>query len=106
MSDAPRTKEIHRKYEVKRTDGSSGPGGKHEDCAYFVLDLDHDEFAIPALKAYAKACKKTKPELASDIEAILANAYRPCGCREASCPHSLAQSWQGEGVMAHRLMNR
>ena len=102
MSD----REIHRKSVVTRTDGSSAPGGKHEDCAYFVLDLEHDEFAITALKAYAKACRKTQPKLASDIDHILESAVTPCGCREAGCPHSLSQSWQGESQAAHRLMNR
>jgi hypothetical protein len=97
---------ISRKYDVQRTDGSSGPGGKHESCAYFVLDLEHDEFAPAALEAYAKACRKTHPELAKDLEAILANAYQPCGCREASRPHSFGQAFQGESQMAHRLMNR
>lgn len=62
---------IYRKYEVKRTDGSSGPGGYHEHCAYFVLDLEHDPYAIPALKAYAKACKKKLPELARDLRFML-----------------------------------
>lgn len=101
-----RDREIHRKYVVTRTDGSSGPGGKHEDCAYFVLDLECDAFAIPALKAYAKACRKEQPALASDIDHIIESAVIPCGCREAACPHSLSQSWQGESQAAHRLMNR
>lgn len=67
---------IYRKFEVRRTDGSSGPGGKHERCTYFVLDLKHDPHAIPALRAYAQACRETHPELAYDLERIL-NAHFP-----------------------------
>lgn len=48
---------IYRKYELRRTDGSSEPGGKHEKCSYFVLDITHDPHAIPALEAYAQACR-------------------------------------------------
>ncbi len=76
---------IYKKFEVRRTDGSSGPGGKHEGCSYFVLDMDHDEFAIPALRAYAHACEKEFPALSKDLMDIV-NAS-PCNCREAGCPH-------------------
>jgi hypothetical protein len=96
---------IHRKYVVTRTDGSSEPGGKHADCAYFVLDLEHDEFAIPALQAYAKACRKTHPELADDIDTIVANRPVRCGCREAYCPHTPGWGPDGHSEMAHSLMN-
>ncbi len=100
------SKGIHKKYEVTRTDGSSKPGAKHDDCAYFVLDLNCDEHALVALEAYAKSCRKDKPELAADIDEILSNAYVPCGCREASCPHSFGQAFMGESQMAHRMMRR
>ena len=77
---------VYRKYKVTRTDGSHKKGFKHEKCAYFVLDLEHDEFALQALEAYAKACKKKFPELAEDIERIIAT--RPCGCRSVGeCMH-------------------
>lgn len=62
-----RRKGIYRKFCVVRTDGKSEPGKKHADCEYFVLDLDHDPFAIPAIKAYAEACRKRFPILASDL---------------------------------------
>ncbi len=96
---------IHRKYDVKRTDGSSEPGGKHAECAYFVLDLEHDEFAIPALRAYAKACRKVHPDLADDLDAIVENKPIRCGCREASCPHSLRFGPDGHSEMAAKLMS-
>lgn len=62
---------LYRKYKIERTDGSSAPGGKHENCAYFVLDIQHDEFSEPALRAYAKACRERFPDLADDIEQTL-----------------------------------
>lgn len=96
MGDEP-ARGLYRKYDVKRTDGSSEPGGKHEACSYFVLDLEHDEFAIPALKAYAKACAKEYPALARNIREIIATPSTRCNCREASCPHSLGQALLPDG---------
>lgn len=58
---------VYRKFWVRRTDGSDLPGGKHEGCEYFVLDIDHDKFAPAALEAYADACEATHPELARDM---------------------------------------
>ena len=58
---------LYEKYRVQRTDGSSEVGGKHERCAYFVLDLVHDKFAWAALDAYAKACEAEFPRLAADL---------------------------------------
>jgi phage terminase large subunit-like protein len=55
---------IYRKYNVRRLGDETG---KHERCSYFVLDLVHDKFSVPALRAYAKACKKEHPQLAKDI---------------------------------------
>lgn len=55
------------KYSVVRTDGSTQSGGKHAACPFFVLDLVHDKFAAPALKAYADACEAEYPLLARDI---------------------------------------
>lgn len=58
---------LYQKYTVTRTDGSSGPGGKHEHCDYFVLDWKHDRFAIAAARAYADACESEYPDLAEDL---------------------------------------
>lgn len=58
---------VYQKYEVTRTDGSSGEGGKHHRCRYFVLDLDHDKHAAAALSAYADSCRQESPALASDL---------------------------------------
>jgi hypothetical protein len=67
-----RTRGITDKFRISRTDGTSEPGGKHHACDYFVLDLDHDPFAIPALRAYADACEAEYPLLAADLRAKIA----------------------------------
>lgn len=69
MSD--KNKGIYKKYEVRRTDGKSDPGEKHENCEYFVLDLNHDSHSIPALKAYADSCEDDYPLLAEDIRSMV-----------------------------------
>jgi hypothetical protein len=58
---------IFRKFVVKRTDGSDGPGGKHAGCEYFVLDITHDRHAPAALTAYAQSAMDTHPALAKDL---------------------------------------
>ncbi|ARL57151.1 hypothetical protein [Burkholderia pseudomallei] len=58
---------LYRKFDVRRVDGSSEPGGKHHDCEYFVLDMMHDQHARAALRAYADACASTHPELSADL---------------------------------------
>ena len=54
---------LYNKFRVERRDGKA----KHKDCTYFVLDLDHDPHAWPALDAYAEHCKAERPELAADL---------------------------------------
>ena len=58
---------LFNKFEVRRTDGSSDPGGKHHGCEYFVLDVDHDSHAKAALSAYADSVEPTHPQLAADM---------------------------------------
>ena len=58
---------LFRKFVVSRVDGSDKLGGKHYGCTYFVLDVDHDPCARPALAAYAAACESTHPTLAADL---------------------------------------
>ena len=65
------TRGLYRKYKITRTDGGHRAGRKHEHCAYFVLDLAHDPYALEALKAYARACRKELPSLADDIGVVL-----------------------------------
>lgn len=66
-----RTRGLYDKFIVERTDGKSAPGGKHDGCQYFVLDLNCDPHAWPALAAYADACREDYPLLARDIDALL-----------------------------------
>lgn len=60
---------IYDKFLVERTDGRSSPGEKHYRCDYFVLDWEHDPFAVPAARAYAKACADQFPQLAKELRA-------------------------------------
>lgn len=66
----PKYKGIYEKFIVKRTDGRHRKGQKHYGCSYFVLDLDHDKFAIPAIRAYAEACKEEFPVLATNLLSV------------------------------------
>lgn len=59
---------LYNKFFVRRADGSSAPGSKHEHCFYYVLDLEHDPHAIAALKAYIDSCRHKYPELARDLQ--------------------------------------
>ena len=67
------TRGFYDKFRVERTDGKSAPNEKHEGCEYFVLDLAHDPFALPALQAYADACREEYPFLGADLEKKLAD---------------------------------
>ena len=63
-----KTRGLYEKFRVIRTDGKSAIGQKHDGCEYFVLDLDHDEFAWIAIDAYARACADKYPKLAADLK--------------------------------------
>ena len=65
------TRGLYRKYEVKRL---HDPTGKHKNCDYFVLDMKHDPFAIPALQTYERACRKKYPAQAKDLRAYRQSA--------------------------------
>lgn len=72
------TRRFHDKFTVTRNDGRDAPGEKHHNCTYFVLDLRHDPFAIPAIQAYIFACREERPDLAVDLMRMLA-AHIDCG---------------------------
>jgi hypothetical protein len=74
---------LYRKFHITRDD----PAGKHVNCFYFVLDVDHDKHAIPALTAYAKGCAEERPELSRDLEAII---------RLARIKHGIEAQSEGE----------
>lgn len=67
-------------YRIVRIDGKDKPGEEHENCMYYVLDLNHDRYALPALHSYAGACRSEYPELAEELERLIgmcsANATR------------------------------
>lgn len=65
---ADKNRGYYYKYTVFRNDGSSEVGGKHHDCDYLVLDLDHrDRYIEAAVMAYAEACKDDYPVLSKDL---------------------------------------
>jgi hypothetical protein len=41
--------------------------GKHHNCWYFVLDIEHDHHAVNALLAYAESCREDFPQLRFDL---------------------------------------
>jgi hypothetical protein len=60
------------KFRIERVDGTDAEGGKHHGCNYFVLDLTHDEHAIPALQSYADSARAAGYELlADDLQVII-----------------------------------
>ncbi len=71
-----RQRGVYEKFKVERKNGSSGPGGKHQHCFNFVLDLTHDPYAVPAIEAYAEACQMEFPKLARDIFELLETRRR------------------------------
>ncbi len=68
-----KTRGLYGRFNVRRMDGSSEPGGKHEGCFYYVLDVDHDPHAVAALGAYADSCEADYPLLAADLRLLLEN---------------------------------
>lgn len=70
MNDPDKGQGLYNKFLVSRRDGSSLPGGKHEGCRYFVLDIDHDPHAKAALAAYAESCGADYPHLAIDLKGL------------------------------------
>lgn len=66
-----KTKGLYKKYKVERTDGTDQIGEKHFGCWHYVLDINHDPYALPALAAYAEACKNEYPLLSKDLEQLV-----------------------------------
>lgn len=60
------------------------PHGVHDLCDFFVLDLQHDMAALPALEAYADAIRSRQPELAKDLDALLEKKF--CNCIDLNHP--------------------
>lgn len=72
MSTQPQQQQdqgIYHKFNVSRVDGRDAVGEKHAACQAFVLDLDHDPHALPAMIAYAESCHTAYPRLAAELRA-------------------------------------
>lgn len=63
MAFVDKFKGLYNKYLVERVDKSP----KHDGCEYFVLDMSCDPYAVPALYAYAHACRAEYPQLAKEL---------------------------------------
>ncbi len=104
-----KTKGLFGKFRVERTDGSSSPGGKHAACEYFVLDISHDRYAIPALLAYADACEAEYPLLAADIRDrwIRGYEYRLPGSSDwISCLRSAYEKYKSNPNIEVRIVTK
>lgn len=80
---------IYRKYNVERL---NDPAGKHADCIYFVLDLDHDPHSVAALAAYAASCADQYPTLAFDLRHTAAATARKLGVESRRSAVTVADS--------------
>ena len=63
------TEGLKHKFDVTRTDPEAQK--RHPNCAHFVLDIDHDPHALPALKAYADSAEAEHPVLAEQLRTIV-----------------------------------
>lgn len=73
MAMPSKTEGLIHKYDVRRVDGTDQPGGKHEECRLFVLDIDHDPNARRALMVYAREVRRDGSfDLADDLDRLLA----------------------------------
>lgn len=59
---------LYAKYDVRRLNDDEG---KHINCMYFILDLDHDEHAAGALLAYANLVESDNPTLAVQLREVI-----------------------------------
>jgi len=64
----PENRGFYKKYEVRRIDFKPG----REDSQYFVLDVTHDPYAIPALQAYRDALPEDWHALRNDLDRLIA----------------------------------
>jgi len=54
-----------------RLDGTDQPGGKHDGCRLFVLDLTHDGAARVAVARYCDLVEDSRPVLCRDMRMVL-----------------------------------
>jgi hypothetical protein len=70
-----KTRGLFDKFRVSRTDGTDAPGGKHDGCHYFVLDMTHDRHAFAAIRAYAESAREDGYNLLADDLDLLYPKY-------------------------------
>jgi len=75
VGESDKDKGLYNKFKVYRKDGQDKPGDRHHHCSYFVIDMTHDKFAMPALMAYSKHCHDEYPELSNDLLEWCLNHY-------------------------------
>jgi hypothetical protein len=95
---------LFRKFDVKRLDGSDAPGGKHNNCFNFVLDVDHDKHAPAAMRAYAASCRADHPLLAQDIidrVGIIGTPEEALFAQPVSLASVLTSTWIHEHAKKH-----
>lgn len=88
-TDADRKRGLYAKYSVHRRFDKEG---KHKACTFYVLDLKHDPYSWPALRAYAIACDKKFPKLAADIRELLRKHAGPCATEQKTKYFSLTDA--------------
>jgi hypothetical protein len=64
MIDQDQNRGLYSKFHVSRR---NDPEHRHDNCRYFVLDINHDPHARAALQAYADSCREKYPKLADDL---------------------------------------
>lgn len=65
MTDPDKKRGLYTKFHVERL---VDPEGKHDNCFFFVLDVNHDVHSLKALMAYIESCKLDYPLLAKDLK--------------------------------------
>ncbi len=70
----------YQKYKIEHADGTP----IDSNAVYFVLRLDKDPFALTASYAYALACVKEQPQLASDLMFLIRECFEGMEEKEIS----------------------
>lgn len=68
LDDLDKNLGLYGKYHVRRLNDWRN---KHDHCRYYVLDLNHDRHAQPAIRAYIESCKNEYPRLALELTKLL-----------------------------------
>lgn len=97
---------VFHKFDVRRVDGSDAPGGKHHGCRYFVLDMDHDQHAGPALAAYAASCAATHPALSAELAAeFVINTNPNVAFNDSGLRRKLEDYFSGHDISTEEMVS-